>query len=138
MSDDIRLAIIVNPSLPVGLLANTVAAIAIGIGAKVPALGASQLADRGGRQIDISANRPVPVLQADSAVIRTIMLKALAAEGERAVVPFPAFARSLHVFSDYGAAMPERDLAGEEIDGLGLGGPDKWIRSLTGALKLLR
>ncbi|QEN86937.1 DUF2000 domain-containing protein [Labrys sp. KNU-23] len=138
MSDDIRLAIIVNPALPIGLVANTVGAICIGLGARMPVLGATQLADRQARYIDVSANRPVPVLQADGETIGAIMFKALPAADERAVVPFPAFARSLHVFADYGTSMPERDLAEEEIDGLGLAGPSKWIRSLTGSLKLLR
>lgn len=138
VSDDIRLAIIVNPALPIGLVANTVGAVCVGLGARMPGLGATQLADRRARRIDVSANRPVPVLQADGETIRAIMLKALPAADERAVVPFPAFARSLHVFAEYGVSMPERDLAEEEVDGLGLAGATKWIRSLTGSLKLLR
>lgn len=138
VSDDIRLAIIVSPDLPLGLIANTVGAVAIGLGARIPALGADELADRQARRFDISANRPVPVLQADGGTIRAIMLKALSAGEDRAVVPFPAFARSLHVFADYREAVPGRDLAEEAIDGLGLAGPSKWIRSLTGSLKLLR
>lgn len=36
MSPDSRLAIVVNPELPVGLLANTVGAIGIGLGARLP------------------------------------------------------------------------------------------------------
>lgn len=138
MSTDIRIAIVVDPGLPAGLLANTVGAVAVGLGARVPALAGSRLADRDGRAIDVSANRPVPVLQAPAEAIRALMLKALAQPGERAVVPFPAFARGLHVFADYAAALPERDLGAETIDGLGLAGPERWVRSLTGAFKLLR
>jgi hypothetical protein len=54
------------------------------------------------------------------------------------VVPFPRFARHLHRFEDYLSEFPRRRLAGEAIDGLGLCGPEKWVRSLTGNLKLLR
>jgi hypothetical protein len=98
------------------------------------------LTDRHDRTIDISSNQPVPVLQADAAAIRALLLKALARpdEGERAVVPFPAFARSLHAYAEYEAAFPGRDLGEEAIDGLGLAGPAKWVKSLTGSLKLLR
>lgn len=138
MTSDIRLAIIVNPALPPGLVANTVGAVAIGIGAKLPSLAAIHLSDREGRAIDISANRPVPILQASAEIIRLLLLKALLQPAERIVVPFPEFARSLHDFADYEAAFPHRDLAQEVIDGLGLAGPSKWIRSLTGSLKLLR
>jgi hypothetical protein len=30
------------------------------------------------------------------------------------------------------------DIATETIEGLGLAGPEKWVKSLTGSLKLLR
>ena len=140
MTQDLRLAIVVNPDLPLGLIANTAGAIAIGLGARLPALAARQLTDRHDRTIDISSNQPVPVLQADAEAIRALLLKALARpdEGERAVVPFPAFARSLHAYAEYEAAFPGRDLGEEAIDGLGLAGPAKWVKSLTGSLKLLR
>jgi hypothetical protein len=66
------------------------------------------------------------------------MLKALPQPNERAIVTFPAFARSLHAYADYEATFPSRDLSEEAIDGLGLVGPSKWVKSLTGSLKLLR
>ncbi|WP_026868563.1 DUF2000 domain-containing protein [Inquilinus limosus] len=138
MNQDLRLAIVVNPDLPLGLIANTAGAIAIGLGARLPALAARQLTDRHDRTIDISSNRPVPILQADAATIRALLLKALPQPGERAVVPFPSFARSLHAYAEYEAAFPDRDLSEEDIDGLGVAGPAKWVRSLTGSLKLLR
>lgn len=138
MLQDIRLAIVVDPGLPLGILSNTVAAISVGIGAALPELGARRLTDSRQNTIDISSNRPVPILQADPATIRLLMLKALAEPGERAVVPFPSFARSLHDYADYEAAFPERNLEEDAIDGLGIAGPAKWVKSLTGSLKLLR
>jgi hypothetical protein len=80
----------------------------------------------------------VPILQADADTVRAIMLKALLQSGERVVVPFPAFARSLHAYTDYESTFPDRDLAEETIDGLGIAGSPKWVKSLTGSLKLLR
>lgn len=138
MSEPIRIAVVVNPELPPGLLANTVAAVSIGLGARIPDLGGDRLTDRAGRDIDVSANRPVPILAADAETLRALTLKATAHDGALAVVPFPAFARSLHAYADYARAFPACDLAGETIDGLALAGPEKAIRSLTGALRLLR
>ncbi len=138
MHEDLRLAIIVNPELSLGLLANTVGAISIGLGAKLPFIAARQLVDKTGIAIDISSDRPVPILQADAETIRAIALKAAVFEERQAVVAFPAFARSLHVYVEYEAAFPEKELATEVIDGLGIAGPSKWVRSLTGSLKLLR
>jgi hypothetical protein len=54
------------------------------------------------------------------------------------IVAFPQFARAIHRFADYRALFPSRDLGAEVIDGIGLAGPEKWVRSLTGSLKLLR
>lgn len=135
---DLRIAVIVDPALAPGLLANTVATIAIGIGAAQPGLGNTALTDAAGRVVRNSADRPVPILQAPEATIRALLLRALPVPDGAVVVPFPRFARSLHAFADYRAAFPTRDLAQEVLDGLGLAGPDQWVRSLTGSLRLLR
>lgn len=138
MSTSLRLAIIVNPELSLGLIANTASALGIGLAAKFPQLAASQLSDSQGRALDVSSKLPVPVLQASPEQIREILLKALAGDAEKAIVPFPAYARSMHSFDEYVQAFPQRDLATEILDGLALCGPEKWVKSLTGALKLLR
>ena len=133
-----RIAIIVDPSLPIGLLANTVAAIGIGLGAAAPAFGNVVLTDAAGRSIHTSADRPVPILQAPAEQIARLLIAAEPAPEGGRIVAFPQFARGLHAFADYQAAFPARDLAHEVIDGLGLAGPAKWVTSLTGSLKLLR
>ncbi|SHL25668.1 DUF2000 domain-containing protein [Roseibium suaedae] len=137
MTQDLRIAIIVNPDLALGALANTAAAISVGIGARMPEFGNRQLTDGEGRTISISSNHPVPMLQADETTLTELLLKAVTS-GEGTVVPFPRFARSLHAYSDYEAQFPAKDLAHEPLDGLGFAGPSKWVRSLTGSLKLLR
>jgi len=139
MSDhDLRIAVVVDPSLPIGLLANTVAAVGIGLGSALPALAGTTLVDADNRAVRTSANRPVPVLQATPEAIATLLTRALPVPEGAVVVPFPRFARNLHRFEDYLSEFSRRGLAGEAIDGLGLCGPEKWVRSLTGSLKLMR
>ncbi|MEM9635672.1 MAG: DUF2000 domain-containing protein [Pseudomonadota bacterium] len=136
---DLRVAIVVDPSLPSGQLANTVATIGIGLGAGQPGFGNVKLCDRPGTAFLTSADRPVPVLQAAEEKMQDLMSKAhisKPATGE--LILFPSFARLLHDFSDYKNAIPMRDLTEEKIDGIGLFGPAKWVKSLTGSLKLLR
>jgi hypothetical protein len=135
---DKRIAIVVDSSLAIGLIANTVATIAVGLGAVEPAFGNVTLSDAAGRLIKNSADRPVPILQAPAEAIRAILLRALPTREGEIVVPFPQFARSLHDFAAYQAQLAARDLATEMIEGLGLAGPEKWVKSLTGNLKLLR
>jgi hypothetical protein len=136
--DDQRIAIIVEPSLTLGLIANTIATIGIGLGAAEPGFGGVVLTDVAGRSIQTSADRPVPILQAPADVIRRLLMTALDAPAGGRVVAFPQFARALHSFPEYRAQFPARDLADEVIEGLGLAGPAKWVKSLTGSLKLLR
>lgn len=138
MQPDNRLAIVVNPELPLGLLANTVGAIGIGLGARLPWLGNRPLTDADGRVIDDSSILPVPILAATSDVIQALMQKAMPRADDRALVVFPAFSRVLHDYREYEALLPDKHLADETIDGLGLCGPAKWVKSLTGSLRLLR
>ena len=134
----LRIAIVVDPTLPIGSITNTVGAIGIGLGAVATELGGTGLTDRVGRQVRTSANRPVPILQAPTDGIGALLLRALPAPEGAVVVPFPRFARALHQFEDYLAAFPQRSLDDEILDGVGLAGPEQWVRSLTGSLKLLR
>jgi hypothetical protein len=135
---DKRIAIVVDPSLAVGLIANTVATIAVGLGAVEPAFGNVTLTDAAGRLIKNSADRPIPILQAPAEAIRATLLRALPTREGKIVVPFPQFARSLQDFATYQAQLAVRDLAAETMEGVGLAGPEKWVKSLTGSLKLLR
>ena len=135
---DLRLAIVVNPALATGLLANTIGAIAIGLGAAQPGLGGVRLADQDGRSILTSADRPVPILQSDPQGLQALLAKAADRPAEAVLVAFPAFARALHSFAAYEDTFPTRDLKAEATDGLGVCGPAKWVKSLTGSLKLLR
>jgi len=135
---DLRLAIVVDPKLVPGLLANTVAAISVGLGAVHPGLGGVGLTDANGTTIYNSADRPVPILQADAEVMRDLLERAAGKALEPTLVVFPAYARSRHTFTDYEATFGERSLSDEKIDGIGLCGSSKRVKSLTGSLKLLR
>lgn len=135
---DFRIAVIVDRGLPLGLLANTVAAISVGIGAAETGFGNTVLTDAAGRAVKNSADRPVPILEAPPEGIGMLLLRAVPTPPDGIVVPFPRFARPLHSFAEYQAQFPTRDLASEVIDGLGLAGPGNWVRSLTGSLRLLR
>ena len=137
-STEKRIAIIVDPSLAIGLIANTVATIAVGVGVAEPAFGNVTLTDVAGRSVKNSADRPVAILQAPAEAIQATLLRSLPAPEGGIVVPFPQFARGLHAFPEYQAQFATRDLATETIDGLGLAGPEGWVRSLTGSLRLLR
>lgn len=86
MAEQMRIAIMVNPELPIGLIANTTSAVGIGLAAKFPQLAGTMLSDSGGKEIDVSSKLPVPILQANALQMREVLLKALTASHERAIV----------------------------------------------------
>lgn len=134
---DLHLVVVVDPDQAPGLLANTVATICVGLGAMHPGLGCTELRDATGTAIRASADRPVPVLQADDNVMHALLARATSLSNVT-VIAFPTFARSLHSFMDYEAEFQVRALSDQRIEGVGLCGPSKVVRSLTGSLKLLR
>ena len=135
---DWHVAIVIEPELGVGRIANTAAVIAIGLGAARPQLGNERLSDAARHGFFTSANRPVPLLQASRQRLSELLLAAWSAPADVIVVPFPSFARELHEYAEYLAQVARVDLSQEPLDGIGLAGTKKWVRSLTGALKLLR
>lgn len=103
-----RVAIIVNPALPLGLIANTVAALSIGIGAAEPDLGGNFLTDGNGLTVRTSANRPVPILQATPEALSVLLTRAQPLASGAVLVPFPQFARGLHRFEGNRYELPRR------------------------------
>ncbi|MGB6229028.1 MAG: DUF2000 family protein, partial [Litorimonas sp.] len=85
-----------------------------------------------------SADRPVVILQARPETMCSLLDRLSERPEGAAVVLFPAFARRVHGFEDYAAQIVMRHLAEEPLDGIAICGPGKWVRSLTGNLKLLR
>ena len=142
MTTDLRIAVILNPALPAGYAANTAAAIGMGLAALQPDIAGSRLTDRTGLTIHGSSRLPVPILAAGQEALQALLAKAAATSGAQSpegyVIAFPSFARALHDHQEYEATFGTHSLVEEELDGIGLLGPSKWVRSLTGALKLLR
>jgi hypothetical protein len=135
---DLRLAVVVDPNLPPGLLANTVAVVAAGLGAACPGIGGVTMRDGDGRRFSNSADRPIAVLQADGAGLAALFARLQDVPEGAVTVVFPCFARTLHAFADYAETLPSRHVAKEPLEGIGLCGPGRWVKSLTGSMKLLR
>lgn len=137
-AQDVKIAIVIDPELPLGYLTNTVGAMAIGIGAALPSLGGVLLTDNRQFEIMNSADRPVPILKAKPEKMSELLRKLEDRPEEAIVVIFPAFARELHTFNDYEEIFPTRDLLNEKIDGIAIAGPTKWVKSVTGSFGLIR
>jgi Protein of unknown function (DUF2000). len=132
-----HVVVVVDAGLPRGVLANTVAAISIGLGAASPASGGAPLEDCDHQRVHAVSERGVPVLGAGQTVLGDVFRRALPTPDGGIVVPFPLFARRIPTFEEYRDSLTERHLRDEPLAGLGLIGPERWVRSLTGSLGLL-
>lgn len=134
---DLSIAIVVDPSLSPGRTANAAAVVAIGLGSAAPQLAGRRLVDADGLASDAISLVPVPILQADPGRFAVLLDRALPALDSCHVVLFPAFSAAIQDPSVYLAEAANRRLTIEAYVAVGLAGPKKWVRSLTGSLKLL-
>ncbi|UTH74697.1 DUF2000 domain-containing protein [Chromobacterium sp. IIBBL 290-4] len=134
--DELRCAIIVDPDLPVGVIANTAAVLSMTLGRRHPELVGADLADAdGGARLGITTV-PIPVLKGDAAQLRA--LREQARQAGLTVVELIYATRSTRSYQEYAAVLrdtPQRDL---QYQGLALCGSAKRVRQLTGSLGLLR
>lgn len=135
---DWHVSIVLDAALPPGRLANTAAVIAVGLGAARPELGGSRARDGRGRIGSGCCRLPNPILEANEGQQSALLGKAFPPPSGAVIVPFPAFAAAVNDHAEYLAALAERDLGAERLIGLGLAGPRRWVKSLTGSLRLLR
>jgi Protein of unknown function (DUF2000) len=87
---DKRIAIVVDPSLTIGLIANTIATIAIGLGAVEPAFGNMTLTDvAGGRRFTLVPYRGAAcnVLDTLRLVVRSLFPSRKGQDGSRSGGP---------------------------------------------------
>ncbi len=132
-----KIVIIVNQSLPPGLIANTTAVLGISLGQmEMGILGpdlvdASQVLHRG------ITKQNIPVLSSDSPGLKLIYEKAGQTK-DISMIDFNTLAQKSRHYDEYQdklAACPTQDL---EFSGLCMAGPDKIINSITGSLGLYR
>ncbi len=128
---------IVNQSLPPGLIANTAAVLGISLGQmERDILGpdlvdASQILHKGITQ------KNIPVLSSDSSGLKHIYAQGCKAK-DISMIDFNTLAQKSRHYDEYQdklAACPTQDL---EFSGLCMAGPNKIINSITGSLGLYR
>ncbi len=133
---DVKLAILVDKELPVGLLANSAAVLTLTLGRRLDqVIGPDVFDGSGERHIGITTV-PLPILATTADVLRT--LRAKANELGLLVVDFCDAAQMTTTYEDYTArleATPEPEL---RYLGIAIFGPKRLVNKLVGNLPLLR
>jgi len=136
MSGTDKCVIVIDPDLPLGLVANTAAVLALSLGARVPEVVGGPVPDASGVVHEGITGLPIPVLKAGNGGLSELCGRAR--EAGLYVVDFTRAAQVSKRYEEYEARMAGL-LAGEqEYLGLALYGEAKAVNRLTGGLGLLR
>ena len=130
--------IIVDPSLPSGLIANATAALGLSLGNHINGLIGPDILDGQGNTHKGITAIPIPILCADRGTIKAIYTQSLSMNEELTAIGFSAQAQGCNSYDDYISLMKKSDPEALEHLGLCVYGPRKIVSRLSGQLKLLR
>ena len=134
-----KCVMLLEETLPAGLLANTAAILGITLGKKLPEVVGTDVADRNGNIHLGIIEFPVPVLKASCDTIKALRERLYQPEyQELTVVDFSDLAQGCRTYNEFIEKMeqvPEETL---EYLGIAICGPKKKVNQLTGSMPLLR
>ncbi len=127
---------VINADLPLGLITNTAAVLALSVGARLPIVGPDLMDGSGNRHAGLTTV-PLPILKASPDVLGPLRERATSAEG-CIVIDVSDVAQTTKNYSDYEALLRSRATETLKYLGLAIAGPAKTILKMTGNLPLLR
>ncbi len=134
----LKCAIVIDPDLPPGVIANTAAVLSMSLGKQFPSLIGDDLKDsKGGLHHGITTV-PIPILKGSGALLRSMRETLRQHESELIVVDLIGATRTTRSYADYARAM--QNTPAEQLDYLGVAlcGSEKVVGRFTGSLGLLR
>jgi hypothetical protein len=130
---------IINQDLPVGLIANTAAVLALTIGHKVDGISGQDVEDSDGQVHTGITQVPIPLLKGDSNLIRSTRAKLLDMDPEQVFfVDVCDVAQQSKTYAQYEARLRETPVEQLTYLGIAICGPKKQVNTLTGHIGLLR
>lgn len=130
---------LIDKTLPVGLIANTAAALGLSLGSKIDGLVGSDVLDKDNHLHIGITQVNLPMLGADKEEIKTIRAKLYDKEyADVVVIDFCLTAQRSRDYADYMHLLGNSSAEDLEYLGICLRGPVKMINKLTGGFSLLR
>ena len=134
-----KCVIILDDSLPAGLIANTAAILGITLGKERPDIVGPDVSDRSGNLHRGITALPIPILRGDPAMIRALRARLYEPEFDQVVVvDFTHLAQTCGHYREFTEKLSKNDSDDLAYMGIGLCGPKKKINKLTGGIPLLR
>lgn len=134
-----KCVMVIDDSLPLGLIANTAAIMGITMGKKIPEVVGVDVADRSGNEHSGIIEFPVPILKSTPDKIKEIREKLYLPEfQELTAVDFSDLAQGCKTYEEFTEKMAENSEDTLRYLGIAVCGPKKKVNKLTGSMALLR
>ena len=133
-----KCVLIVDESMPLGVVANTAAVLSASLGKLRPEMIGADLPDCDGHTHQGITTMAIPILRGNGPLLKKMRTQLKEFEPALLVVDLIGATRTTKSYEEYAAALGRTP--GDEIEYLGLAlfGEKKTINSLTGSLGLLR
>lgn len=135
---DEKCVMIIDENLPIGLIANTTAVLGATLGKINKQIIGNDVCDLDNKIHPGIVNIPIPILKANSQIIRELLDKTNNYLDEISVIDFCDLAQSCKDYEDYTSKMKLTSEKTLNYSGICLYGNKKRINKLTGNLPLLR
>lgn len=134
-----KCVIVIDESLPIGIIANTAAIMGISLGKNIPNVIGGDVQDLDGYNHPGIIEMPVPILKSSPEKIKELREKLYQEEySELTVIDFSDLAQSCNDYDDFTYKMSQSPESSLEYFGIAICGSKKKINKLTGSMPLLR
>ncbi|MEK7571406.1 MAG: DUF2000 domain-containing protein [Patescibacteria group bacterium] len=135
---DFKIVMVIDEALPLGLIANTAAVLALSLGKEVKDFIGEDLTDKEGIVHAGLTGQPVPILKKNTDGLRELKKKSLQYKDDLFTVDVTDVAQKSKEYADYKEKLKDKTLDELTFLGIAFAGPTKLVTSLTGNLRLLR
>jgi len=137
--DEQKCVMIIDESLPRGLIANTAAIMGITLGKRMPEVVGADVTDRSGHAHLGIIEFPVPILRGSPGDIRRLRERLYGeAFSDVTVVDFSDLAQGCKTYEEFIEKMGQAPESALQYLGVAVCGPKRTINRLTGGMGLLR
>ncbi|BCE05001.1 MULTISPECIES: DUF2000 domain-containing protein [Bacillus] len=139
MIEETKCALIIDESLPLGLIANTAAILGAALGKNNPGLLGEHVMDGSGIDHLGIVKLPIPILKGNAELLHQLRQKLLTDEfNDILTVDFTDVAQGIHTYEAYIETFQSTAASDYSYFGIGVCGDKKKVARLTGSLGLLR
>lgn len=137
MNEDLKIVMVIDSRLGIGLAANRAAALATGLVAHVPNMVGEDIKTKDGKILLGITQIPIPILATRPDTSFLEIAKKSEALGCK-VILFLARAQGMRSYDEYKESVAQANFDELDIDGIAIYGPTKSVTKLTGNLPALR